>query len=69
MHGMNLRLQGVKVNKAKRGEIRCRPPIVYYYSDSCNLDMYPVEVIRSIVRMFFGNSRSSVVLTEEWLAS
>jgi DNA invertase Pin-like site-specific DNA recombinase len=54
LHGMNLRLQGAKINKAKRGELRCRPPIGYYYNDSSSLEMYPDEAVRSIVRMFFN---------------
>lgn len=53
LHGMKLRLQGAKLNKAKRGELRCRPPIGYCYNDSDTLEIFSDEAVTSIVRVLF----------------
>ena len=56
LHGMRLRLQGAKLNKAKKGELRCAPPTGYVYDpDSCLVfdpDESVVAVIRSVFQQF-----------------
>lgn len=53
LHGMKVRLQGAKLNKARRGELRCRPPIGYCYNDSDTLEMFSDETVTSLVRLLF----------------
>lgn len=53
LHGMKVRLQGAKLNKAKRGSLRCRPPIGYWYSESDSLEMFYDDSVISSVRMVF----------------
>ncbi|MDR9893658.1 recombinase family protein [Aetokthonos hydrillicola Thurmond2011] len=43
LHGMRLRLQGAKLNKAKKGELRCSPPTGYVYDPQGQLVFDPDE--------------------------
>ncbi len=56
LHGMRLRLQGAKLNKAKKGELRCAPPTGYVYDpDGClvfDSDESVVAVIRLVFQQF-----------------
>jgi DNA invertase Pin-like site-specific DNA recombinase len=53
LHGMKVRLQGAKLNKAKRRELRCRPPIGYWYNFGDNFEMYYDEAVTSCIKMVF----------------
>ena len=56
LHGMRLRLQGAKLNKAKKGELRTAPPTGYVYDpDGClvfDSDESVVAVIRLVFQQF-----------------
>lgn len=41
LHGMRLRLQGAKLNKAKKGELRTAPPTGYVYDPDRQLVLDP----------------------------
>jgi len=52
LHGMRLRLQGAKLNKAKKGELRCAPPTGYVYDpDGCLV----FDLDESVVPAFLTN--------------
>ena len=53
LHGMRLRLQGAKLNKAKKGELRCRPPTGYVYDPDGRLVLDPDESVVAVIRSVF----------------
>ncbi len=57
LHGMRLRLQGAKLNKAKKGELRCTPPTGYVYDADGHLVLDPDEGVVSAIRMVFQQFR------------
>ncbi len=56
LHGMRLRLQGAKLNKAKKGELRCSPPTGYVYDHDdrlvFDLDESVVAAISTVFQQF-----------------
>ena len=53
LHGMRLRLQGAKLNKAKKGELRCTPPTGYVYDPDGQLVFDPDESVVAAIRLVF----------------
>jgi DNA invertase Pin-like site-specific DNA recombinase len=53
LHGMRLRLNGAKINKAKKGKLRCRPPVGYVYDINGDLVFDPDESVVASVRLIF----------------
>ena len=53
LHGMKVRLQGAKLNKAKRGELRCKPAIGYHYTQEEKLEFFPDDSVISIIQLLF----------------
>jgi DNA invertase Pin-like site-specific DNA recombinase len=53
LHGMRLRLQGAKLNKAKKGELRCTPPTGYVYDPDGLLVLDPDESVVAAIRLVF----------------
>lgn len=57
LHGMRLRLQGAKLNKAKKGELRCAPPTGYVYNPEGQLVFDPDEGVVAAIRLVFQQFR------------
>lgn len=57
LHGMRLRLQGAKLNKAKKGELRCSPPTGYVYDVDGHLVIDPDESVVAAIRLVFQQFR------------
>ena len=57
LHGMRLRLQGAKLNKAKKGELRCLPPTGYVYDRDGLLILDPDESVVATIRLVFQQFR------------
>lgn len=57
LHGMRLRLQGAKLNKAKKGELRTAPPTGYVYDPEGNLVFDPDESVVAAIRLVFQQFR------------
>ena len=57
LHGMRLRLQGAKLNKAKKGELRCTPPTGYVYDDDGQMVFDPDESVVAAIRLVFEQFR------------
>lgn len=57
LHGMKLRLQGARVNKAKKGELRCRPPAGYVYDLDGKLELDPDESVVAALGLVFQKFR------------
>jgi DNA invertase Pin-like site-specific DNA recombinase len=57
LHGMRLRLQGAKLNKAKKGELRCSPPTGYIYDPQGNLVLDPDEGVVAAIQLVFQKFR------------
>ncbi len=55
LHGMRLRLQGAKLNKAKKGELRCTPPTGYVYDDEGQLVFDPDESVGLNIKKIKSN--------------
>ncbi len=53
LHGMRLRLQGAKLNKAKKGQLRCTPPTGYVYDTDGLLVLDPDESVVAAIRLVF----------------
>ena len=53
LHGMRLRLQGAKLNKAKKGELRTAPPTGYVYDPEGNLVFDPDESVVAAMCLVF----------------
>jgi len=53
LHGMRLRLQGAKLNKAKKGELRCSPPTGYVYDPEGKLVLDPDEGVVAAIQLAF----------------
>ncbi len=53
LHGMRLRLQGAKLNKAQKGELRCTPPTGYVYDSDGQLVFDPDESVVAAIRLVF----------------
>ena len=51
LHGMRLRLQGAKLNKAKKGLLRCTPPTGYIYDGEGQLVFDPDESVVAAIRL------------------
>ncbi len=58
LHGMRLRLQGAKLNKAKKGELRCAPPTGYVYDPEGKLMLDPDEGVVAAIRLVFQQFRA-----------
>ena len=57
LHGMRLRLQGAKLNKAKKGELRCSPPTGYVYDSEGKLVLDPDEGVVAAIQLAFQQFR------------
>ncbi len=57
LHGMRLRLQGAKLNKAKKGQLRCTPPTGYVYDADGQLVFDPDESVVAAIRLVFEQFR------------
>lgn len=57
LHGMRLRLQGAKLNKAKKGELRCSPPTGYVYDPEGKLVLDPDEGVVAAIQLAFQKFR------------
>ena len=57
LHGMRLRLQGAKLNKAEKGELRCTPPTGYVYDPDGKLVFDPDESVVATIRLVFEQFR------------
>jgi DNA invertase Pin-like site-specific DNA recombinase len=57
LHGMRLRLQGAKLNKAKKGELRTAPPTGYVYDPDGQLVLDPDESVVAAIRLVFQQFR------------
>ena len=51
LHGMRLRLQGAKLNKAKKGQLRCTPPTGYVDDADGQLVFDPDESVVAAIRL------------------
>ncbi len=58
LHGMRLRLQGAKLNKAKKGELRCSPPTGYVYGQEGKLVLDPDEGVVAAIQLAFQQFRA-----------
>jgi DNA invertase Pin-like site-specific DNA recombinase len=57
LHGMRLRLQGAKLNKAEKGELRCTPPTGYVYDSDGKLVFDPDESVVAAISLVFEQFR------------
>jgi DNA invertase Pin-like site-specific DNA recombinase len=57
LYVLRARLVGGQLNKARRGELKVRPPIGYVYDRSDHLVFDPDEQIQKTVRLFFDTFR------------
>lgn len=57
LHGMRLRLQGAKLNKAKKGELHTAPPTGYVYDPDGQLVFDPDESVVAAIRLVFQQFR------------
>jgi DNA invertase Pin-like site-specific DNA recombinase len=57
LYVLRARLVGGQLNKARRGELKVRPPIGYVYDRSDHLVLDPDEQIQKTVRLFFETFR------------
>jgi DNA invertase Pin-like site-specific DNA recombinase len=57
LHGMRLRLQGAKLNKAKKGELRTAPPTGYIYDVDGKLVFDPDEGVVAAISLVFQQFR------------
>ena len=57
LHGMRLRLQGAKLNKANKGELRCTPPTGYVYDPDGKLMFDPDQGVVTVIRLVFQQFR------------
>lgn len=53
LHGCEKRLQGAKLNKAEKGELRCTPPTGYVYDSDGKLVFDPDESVVATIRLVF----------------
>jgi DNA invertase Pin-like site-specific DNA recombinase len=58
LHGMRLRLQGAKLNKARKGELRCSPPTGYVYDPEGKLVLDPDEGVVAAIQLAFQQFRA-----------
>lgn len=58
LHGMRLRLQGAKLNKAEKGELRCAPPTGYVYDPDGQLIFDPDESVVATIGLVFEQFRA-----------
>lgn len=57
LHGIRLRLQGAKLHKANKGELRCAPPTGYVYDNSGQLVLDPDEGVVATIQLLFEQFR------------
>jgi DNA invertase Pin-like site-specific DNA recombinase len=53
LHALRLRLQGAKLHKARKGELRCHPPTGYIYDPAGVLVLDPDESVVATIRLLF----------------
>src|SRR5712691_7136313 len=53
LHFLHQRLQGGKLNKAKKGELRCPLPVGLYYDEQGRIILDPDEEVRGAVHLVF----------------
>jgi len=53
LHFLRQRLQGGKLNKAKKGELRCPLPVGLYYDEQGRIILDPDEEVRGAVQLVF----------------
>ena len=54
LHFIRARLQGGRINKAKKGELRFRLPVGFCYDEKGRVRLDPDEQVRNIVHLFFN---------------
>lgn len=57
LHFLRARLQGGKLNKARKGELRFPLPVGLCYDDEGNTILDPDEEVRGVVKLFFARFR------------
>ena len=57
LHGLRLRLQGAKLHKASKGELRCTPPTGYVYDTAGQLVLDPDESVVATIQQLFEQFR------------
>jgi DNA invertase Pin-like site-specific DNA recombinase/DNA-directed RNA polymerase subunit M/transcription elongation factor TFIIS len=57
LHAINLRMQGARLNKAKRGELRFERPTGYVYGSEGKLILDPDECVVETMRLLFKKFR------------
>lgn len=57
LHGLRLRLQGAKLHKAQKGELRCAPPTGYVYDSTGQLILDPDEGVVATLQLLFEQFR------------
>jgi DNA invertase Pin-like site-specific DNA recombinase len=58
LHALRLRLQGAKLHKARKGELRCHPPTGYIYDPAGALVLAPDESVVAAVRLLFAQFKA-----------
>src|ERR1700750_1393169 len=53
LHFLRARLQGGKLNKAKKGELRFPLPLGFCYDEECQIILDPDEEVRGVVNLVF----------------
>jgi len=53
LHFLRARLQGGKLNKAKKGELRFPLPLGFCYDEECRIILDPDEEVRGVVKLVF----------------
>jgi len=53
LHALRLRLQGAKLHKARKGELRCNPPTGYIYDPAGALVLDPDESVVAAIHLLF----------------
>jgi DNA invertase Pin-like site-specific DNA recombinase len=53
LHFLHVRLQGAKLNKAKKGELRCPLPVGFCYDDQDRIILDPDEEVRGAIAAVF----------------
>jgi DNA invertase Pin-like site-specific DNA recombinase len=59
LHFLRARLQGGKLNKARKGELKRPLPVGYVYDDEDNIVFDPDAQVRHVVRFMFDSFRLS----------
>jgi len=64
LHVLRARLRGGLINKARRGELRCRLPVGLVYDSAGRVALDPDKQVQESVRLFFQRSTRPVPHTQ-----